>query len=471
LSNTLNCVRLHPAVSDELDDQAIGDFLLFGFNQDQATTTFADIKRLPAAHYLTWAGGEAQVARYWTLPTKEIIYYKRPNEYIERFEELLREAIEDRLRADRVCVSMSGGIDSPTIAAVAKASLAKQFKTFDLTACTAVYDRLIPDEERYYSGIVANSLGIPIRHLAADGYMPYERWDELAAGQPEPCHDAFLALSDDLLKCMAEGSRVALTGWDGDTILNEPPNAYLASLVKQRRPGRLLSSMGWYALSQRQLPPVGFRTWLKRRMGTYPVASSYPAWLNPSFAKRMNLGERFRQIDAEPQPGDTIRPYATRVFSLPNWSVIFEGYDAGVTAVPLEARHPFIDIRLLDYVLAIPPVPWCVKKELLRKAMRGILPEAILRRQKSPLAADPLIEILRGSDAQWLTRFDPSPELARYVNQDAIPTVAGEENSDKLWMNMRPFSLNCWLKRSASVEKVKAWEGDNGEQNRCFQNA
>ena len=45
-SNTLDCVRLHPQVSDKLNDLALGDFLLFDFNQDQSTTTFADIRRL-----------------------------------------------------------------------------------------------------------------------------------------------------------------------------------------------------------------------------------------------------------------------------------------------------------------------------------------------------------------------------------------------------------------------------------------
>jgi asparagine synthase (glutamine-hydrolysing) len=235
--NTLNCVRMHPAVSNKLDDQAIGDFLLFGFNQDLATTTFADIKRLPAAHYLTWSDGKVQVTRYWKLRAEGNISYNRASEYIERFEELLREAVDDRLRADRVCVSMSGGIDSPAIAAVAKASLAKQFRDFDLSACTVVYDKLIPDEERYYSGIAAESLGIQIQHLAADHYMPNERWDEVAAYQPEPYHDLFLALYADFNKRMAACSRVALTGWDGDAILNEPPNAYFASLLKQRRVG------------------------------------------------------------------------------------------------------------------------------------------------------------------------------------------------------------------------------------------
>jgi len=446
LSNTLNCVRLHPAVSDELNEQAIGDFLLFGINQDLATTSFADIKRLPSAHSLTWSDGKVQVTRYWKLQPERSISYNRASEYIERFEGLLKEAVDDRLRADRVCVSMSGGLDSSAIAAFAKASLSNRYETFDLRACAIVYDRLIPDEERHYAGIAANSLGIPIQYLAADDYAPYERWDEVSANQPDPYQYPFLALSADLLKRMAAGSRVALTGWDGDTVLSEPPKAYFASLLKQRRFGRLLSGMGWYALSQRQLPPVGFRTWLKRRLNKYPVASSYPTWLNPSFARRMNLAERWRQINDAPLPEDTIRPYAFKVFSSPYWANLFERYDVGLTAEPLEVRHPFADIRLVSYLLAIPPVPWCVKKELLKKAMSGILPESILRRPKSPLAADPVVETLRGRNAQWLTRFGPSPELAKYVDRDAIPSVDGENDSDKLWVNIRPFSLNCWLR-------------------------
>jgi len=294
--------------------------------------------------------------------------------------------------------------------------------------------------------------------------MLYERWDEVAANQPEPYHYPLLAVSADLLKAMAARSRVALTGWDGDTVLSEPPNAYFASLLKQQQLGRLLSGLRWYALSQRQLPPVGFRTWLKRRLGKYPVASPYPAWLNPSFAKRMNLVERWRQINQQPLPADTVRRYAAKVFSSPYWTHLFERYDAGLTAELLEVRHPFADVRLVNYLLSIPPVPWCVKKELLREAMRGILPEPILRRPKSPLAADPMVEILRGRDARWLTRFEPSPLLDRYVDLGAIPTVAGEENSDKLWMNIRPYSLNRWLQRMDAVRKGNKSGEENGKQ-------
>ena len=56
-SNTLNCVRVHPSVPDELNDAAILDFLLVGLNCDNATTTFRDVKRLPPAHYVAISSG------------------------------------------------------------------------------------------------------------------------------------------------------------------------------------------------------------------------------------------------------------------------------------------------------------------------------------------------------------------------------------------------------------------------------
>ena len=105
-SNTLNCLRLHPRVSDELNDLAIGDFLLFDCNQDQSTTTFADIRRLPPAHYLTWQPGSLRLERYWSLPLIDRpLRYSRPQDYVEHFKALLTQAVADRLRTRRVGVT------------------------------------------------------------------------------------------------------------------------------------------------------------------------------------------------------------------------------------------------------------------------------------------------------------------------------------------------------------------------------
>ena len=84
-SNTLNCVRIHPAVSDELNELAIADFLLFDGNQEPDTTAFSDIRRLRAAHVLSLQDGSLSDRRYWTLPVDKPVNYKKASECVEKF--------------------------------------------------------------------------------------------------------------------------------------------------------------------------------------------------------------------------------------------------------------------------------------------------------------------------------------------------------------------------------------------------
>ncbi|MGH9703335.1 MAG: asparagine synthetase B family protein, partial [Candidatus Acidiferrales bacterium] len=97
-SNTLDCVRIHPAVSDELNELAIADYLLFDGNQEVDTTIFSEIRRLPAAHFLSLRNGSPCVRRYWTLPVERPLKFKTKSECVERFLELLDTAVSDRLR-------------------------------------------------------------------------------------------------------------------------------------------------------------------------------------------------------------------------------------------------------------------------------------------------------------------------------------------------------------------------------------
>lgn len=446
-SNTLNCIRRHPAVSDELNDLAIGDFLLFGFNQEMNTTTFADIQRMPPAHYLTWSEGALRLNRYWSLSIERHIRYKRGSDYVDHFKELLRTAVDDRLRTNRVGVFMSGGLDSTALAATAHELLSKRSVPFDLRAFTIVYDRLISDEERYYSGLVAEAAGIPIHYLVADDYTLYERANQPELRWPEPLDEPVLALSVDLFKQVAAHSRVALTGLDGDAVLSESPKSYFGALLKGRRFGRLVSDMGRYVLSQGQLPPIGVRTRLKRLLGMRPRQEPvYPTWLNRAFTTRLDLRARWEQMNEQPLSGHPIRPHAYRILTSPSWPSRFEGYDPGGTLFPVEARHPLVDLRLVNYLLSVPPVPWCVNKELLRVAMHGVLPASVRLRPKASVAGYPYLELLRQPDAQWVDNFDATPELTKYVDRDAVPQVAGEEDPNETWMNLHPLSLNFWLR-------------------------
>jgi len=60
-SNTLEALLAHPRTSGELNESAVGDFLLFGLNCDNATTTFRDVQRLPPGHALMVSRKEMQL--------------------------------------------------------------------------------------------------------------------------------------------------------------------------------------------------------------------------------------------------------------------------------------------------------------------------------------------------------------------------------------------------------------------------
>src|ERR1051326_5217212 len=206
-SNTLDCIRQHPAVSDKLNDLAIADFLLFDRNEGPGTTSFADIRRIPPAHKVTWFAGGHHMSRYWTLPIDEPIYFKHAEDYTDRFKELLTEAVNDRLRTKKIVISMSGGLDSPTLAATACKILRRRSSDSEVYAFTTVVDG-IDGNERYYAGLVAKRLEIPIRFN--DSSAPFDpNWDRTAVHTPEPVpHPINFARYSDTCKAMTGHSRV-----------------------------------------------------------------------------------------------------------------------------------------------------------------------------------------------------------------------------------------------------------------------
>jgi asparagine synthase (glutamine-hydrolysing) len=446
-SNTLNCIRLHPAVSDRLNERAIGDFLLFGGNQDPAISAFADVQRLPAAHVLTWSAQGVRLSRYWKLPTDGDIRYRREAEYIDHFKDLLGRAVEDRLRTDRAAIYMSGGLDSSAVAATA-CKVTVRGDGLDLRAYTTVFDELIPDEERHYSGLVGRALNIPITYHAVDGYSLYEGQDREGLTAPEPRNEPLaVAYTDDQHRQIASHARVALTGNGGDPGFLGSAE-YVLNLLKSGCVGRLLVDAG-RCLARGQLPKIGLRARLRCWFGkrwVYP----YPTWLSKDFELEAELRARWEEVNAPIAHEHRRRPEAYGSLTAPFWPYVFEVYDPGITRYPFEVRHPFFDVRLLCYLLAIPALPWCDNKGLLRSALIGLVPEAIRLRPKTPLRGDPIRARICREDCAWIDRFEPYPELERFVDRQQLPRVGGETDPGRFLLNTRPYCLNNWLGLSAS---------------------
>ena len=231
-SNTLNCLRQHPAASARLNDLAIADFLLFDSNQNLATTSFADIQRLPPAHRLTFEQGTVSTRRYWELSVITPIHYSQDGEYVERFRELLDAAVADpvahgnRWRADERWIGFFNRCSQRS----AYFPLAMEIQA-DCTPITAVFDSLIQDEERHYAKLVADALKIPIQFQPADEYRMFDRANHSGNAPPEPLHLPLAGAASDQLNQIAARSRVVFTGDGADPGLSKPESPVLPTTI------------------------------------------------------------------------------------------------------------------------------------------------------------------------------------------------------------------------------------------------
>lgn len=445
VSNTVNCLRLHPSVSNKLNETAIGDFLLFGLNQEPNTTTFADIQKLPQAHSLIVSAGNIRLNQYWK-PSATLVRNRKPADVIDGFRDVLQQTVTDRLRTTGAGISMSGGLDSPAVASVASQT------PCNLKAYCVVYDGVFADDERKYASLVAEALEIPIEFLEGDRINQTTNSRTMGVA-PEPFDvDPIFVVSDELLKRIAGEYRVALTGWDGDTLMVETPKHSFAASIRHGAIANLFADLARYVYFTRRPPPIGIRTQLRRWRNPHWHKSPYPAWLNNDFARRVGLVERWQHVYAEQPPAHPLRPRVFHALYAPSWDSLLTRFDAGVTLLPLEVRHPLIDIRMVDYLLALPIIPWLLDKKILREAMEGILPDAVRLRPKSPLGGDPGLQLRSTAKFRAIDEFRAVPEILSYVDRKLIPRVTEALDSNQVWINVRPFSLNQWLAHSHSME-------------------
>jgi len=110
-----------------------------------------------------------------------------------------------------------------------------------------------------------------------------------------------------------------------------------------------------------------------------------------------------------------------------------------------EQRDPYLDTRVVEFVLSLPALPWLFNKDILRRAMAAKLPAEVIERPKTPLGMlqHSLLE-LPGS--QWVDDWQSSPALLQYVDREKIPQlVGGSCDPAASYVNVRPLLLQRWL--------------------------
>jgi asparagine synthase (glutamine-hydrolysing) len=440
-ATSLAAVRLHSAVSSALDDLAVADFLIFGHPQQRDATAFADIRRLPPAHSATWSRAGVRFDRYWSLPIDEPLYLRRREDYTARLEALLREAVRDRTRTDRIGIMMSGGLDSTLLASFTTDILDERGRG-ELKAFTSLIGPV--DEERGYAADVALALGIPVHYFDSNETARAMGGSRVAVTD-EPSDDpAGVAVARVEYAEMAAHSRVHFFGEGPDNALVYEWKPYLAWLWSRRHLRRLVGDVAASALAQPRIPLL--RPLIGKRNQRTGHEHPFPPWLDPGLVRRLKLRDRWEDRMRMPISPHPVRPAGHGSFGLSLWQEIFRGFDFDHTGAALEVRHPYLDLRVLRFMLQVPVLPWCRGKYLMREVGRGRLSETVRQRPKKTIAGDPF----RFPGLPAIGLSDPAPEgLSRYV------AIIGEdktarESSGSYWVDIRPDALAAWLRQSVS---------------------
>ena len=435
VSNTLGAL-LDAGVPRDLDEDAIADFVAEGFNEDPATTTYRAVRRVPPAHTLRLLpDGREELHRYWTLPAPSIDRSRDAATVVAQFRDLLEVSVRDRLRSPSLTVFMSGGIDSTTLAAIAARQLEDRTR---LVVRTSHLPTLVPSDETRRAEIAAESLGIPHVLVDVDDYGYREGTSHPVSDTPEPTSDPdALALQDELRRASAHAP-VAFWGEDPDAWMAPP---HLADLLRGESAPRIALDVVGYLWRERRRPFLGVRDLIRgRNAARDDGALGGPAWLRADL--RVRRAERVRE---RAQPSHPTRSEVARRLDQYHWQPFLESLDAGFHDVPIDVRLPYLDRRLIEFALAVPPIPWMQQKRLLREAARGLVPDVVRCAPKRGLPG-----LYEARLAQWWSRgpaeFVPCETFARYVDVGAIPRIDRTSSVNDQLVHLRLRLLDRWLR-------------------------
>ena len=446
-SNTMDTLLAAPGFTGTLDENFLGDYLVASWCPDWGRTVYKEIRRLPPGHLLEFSREGLRVRRVAQLSIEELIRYERDEEYMQHYREILYLAVKDRLTNGANLVFMSGGLDSTAVAAEATRILSKGAAGGTVSAQTLDYKPLFDDTEAEEAQRVANHLRIPLEVLHGGDCEPFSGWDAPDFPMPEPRHEPFLAFYLEDYRKAAMAARVALTGYGGDDVLLGHAWPYLRYLSKKGRFVAAARGLLGHVWNTRTLPVLGLgiRSRIQNHFGRGQKPEQYPQWIKPDFEKMLNLRDRFVELQRKPASAHPIHPGPYAMLTGAFWPNVLEGEDAAWNGAALEVRSPLLDRRMVRYLLRLPVMPWCMNKQLVRRAMEGELPKETLERPKTPLTRDPLE--LHIFQKKWSALpFQQNVLIEEMVDVERLQTCLNFNNQQGLYENLRPVSLGLWLK-------------------------
>jgi len=463
-ASELKALLRHPAVARSLSVPALARYLTFDY-VPAPQTIFEDVAKLPPGHMLVHEDGRVHLRRYWDLPAPDGDGADG-SDAAEHLAQLLDAATARRLISDvPLGAFLSGGIDSSAVTALMTRHASTPVKTFSIG-----FDEPSFDESRYAREVAA-CLGTDHHEEIVAPAAMAGLAEQLGEILDEPLADASILPTYLLSQFTRRHVTVALSGDGGDELFAGYPT-YQAHQVARRldwtpRPvvagaralaARLPVSYGDFSLDfkiRRFLSGLGrplemrHTTWL----GTFEAAE-LPVLLAPDVWRRIQSDDLFSEMRGYVRAAEDRDWLATLLYldaKLYLQDGVLVKVDRASMACSLEVRSPFLDTAVVEFASRLPArqkLRRLTTKFLLKRALRGLLPDRILHRRKKGFGV-PVGAWIRGPWHDLFREVLAPDRIARQglLNPQTVTHLLSEhlagthDHRKKLW-NL--FVLQMW---------------------------
>ncbi len=360
--------------------------LFWGRSEDgEPPCTLAGVERVPRSNLMHW-GHDLQMSRFWDPADLVETLRMDIGDAVEQTRHVLDQAVRRSLTG-RDAVSLSGGIDSTTIAAVAAPQHLAMFNR-PLVSISTVYPHAKSVDESEYIAMVVSRLGLE-SHTFVPGYrrlQDVERWVDLLDGPGSPA--AYPALEEFLRVGSELGVTNVLLG-DLAEFIYDVRDHVLGHLlatgkwatarrhwVDRRNSGREFGSLAREtAISLMPSALSGSYSALRKRTQTPLVGWAYDSDSIRDTARRHDLEAPVRQRWRSMQTWFAMGPSSHSI----------EAFAICAEYCRSQVLRPLNDVDLVEFFIGLPAhlkFPDGQSKSLIRRTMRGSLPDEVLDRAK-----------------------------------------------------------------------------------------
>ena len=365
-----------------LNEDYVADFLTTGLAVDR--TPYRNIYPVTPGGAVRVSQKRVDTTRFWNFPIHESIRYAHETEYEEHLRVLFRDAVAARLdTAAPVCAELSGGLDSSSVVCMADRLIAERSVPASGLTTFSYGERGSNDHQ--FIQAVEQACTVSAIHLDTNDY-PLLAMD--CAGDSAPSLWA-PRLAEVSRRMIGIGSPVLLSGQLGDLIMGNwiDDSEQASDYLRQGHWWRGIQEA--FAWSQSLRVPVYSILWTAicgrnlDRSGDTPADRGYGNSLAVAFAQQARARQRARSLTPLFRGASPTRKKRLRALHQMLSSRFLQSPEVLRGA---SYSHPYAHRPLVEFMLAIPPAVVCrpgEQRRLMRRALKGIVPEAIrLRRSK-----------------------------------------------------------------------------------------